>query len=136
MPTSDFPWPVVASSIGVIGTLLGAFVGSWLTSRQDKQSKDTKSRSIRQMLRTEMQHNLDQLSQWSAGTPLPVQSHQIWQSLLESVPTAMTPEQIKEVHLFYYNLYGTKKLADSKSSVLDSSIRQLLHTGNPLGSAD
>jgi hypothetical protein len=125
-------WPVVAALIGVLGTLLGTFAGSWLMSNRDRKAKDTRSKSVRQMLQTEMQHNLDQLRKWSSGAPFPVQSNHMWESQLEAVPSALTPEEIRIVHRFYYDLYGLKKLADSKSPELESRIRQLLGAGNPL----
>lgn len=130
-PANPFPWPLVTASIGVVGTLSGTFLGGWLTSRRDAKAKQAKSAAVRQMLQTEIQHNLDQLREYSSGA-LPVQSHQIWQSQLEAVPASLTADQVQRVHNFYYELYGLKKLADARSDKLDGAIRKLLENGNPL----
>ena len=122
----------MAAVIGVCGTIVGVVLGFRLSSRRDRKAKDEKRVAIHEMLRTEIQHNLDQLKEWKASTPLPVQSHQIWQSQLEAVPSALKPEDVKKVHSFYYDLYGLRKLADAKSPDLEASIRKFLHEGNPL----
>ena len=135
MPPADFPWPVVAAALGVVGSLTGVFLGSWLTTRRDRKAKDERNKSIRQMLKTEMQLNLDHHVAWRTGLPRPVQSNQIWESQLEAVPSALTGEQIKRVHGFYYELAGVRKFFDEKSRELEKTIRSFVAKGNRWSSA-
>ena len=128
MTWTEIPPPILAAFVSVCGTLVGVVLGFTLSSRREHKAKEEKRQSIREMLRTEMQLNLDQLEGWSSG-PLPVQSNQIWQSQLEAVPSALNPEEVKRVHAFYYRLYGLRKLAESE---LAANVQKFVADGNPL----
>jgi hypothetical protein len=136
MRLSEIPLPILAALIGIIGALVGATATAVFTSWREKGSRERKNLAVRQMIRTEIEHNLSQLQAWETGTPLPVQSHQVWQNLLELVPGAFKPAQIAPVHRFYYDLYGLKKLQESQSPALAETVAQLRKMGNPISAAD
>ena len=141
--------------IGLIGTIFGTIIGfalsetaTWFRARRTEQKQ---VESVRTILSLEIAHNLSLLQQIldepaeivSSGR-LPAWSHQIWESQLPIASMALTPEEIKQVHKFHYDLYSLKKLPEilitqgmqgthvSVEGELREGISALLANGNPL----
>ena len=110
---------VIGAIIGVVGGIVGTLLGFLLNERATKtrrqETEDKRAGAVRAVLRLEINKNLSELKDhFPASKKIPVQSHQIWQSQLPEIHASLDSAKIERVHDFYYELYGLKKLEETK----------------------
>jgi hypothetical protein len=145
---------IEAAIIGVGGALL-VLLASWLWNLYVERRT---GKRVRAMLSLEIQDNLDTLQNFLKRVgqhvtltesplgnlqrndavrreDLPTGSHRIWEGATQSIPVALTTEQIKRVHVFHKeldDLTEAKRDPSSRAADLESRIARLLGDGNPL----
>jgi hypothetical protein len=148
----------IAAWIGVAGFVVSLVNVLWILSKEMRTRK-----SIRAMVCTEIEDNLsrlrdfrvavNQVSRFSNGHPmsvvqkndelrlkaLPTFHHSVWRSLTASIPTALTPAEIRGVHRFQVQLDElavVKERLDlppsQRADAIEEAITRLIENGNPL----
>lgn len=122
-------------TIGLIGTAFGAVLGFLLSEARDRLDRQRRGKWIRELVKTEIQYNLDQLDK--VDKKLPTRSVQVWSSQLESMTGVFSEKEFRAVHGFYIGLHNIYKSTDD-SRVANSETRglidQLVQGGNPIRS--
>jgi hypothetical protein len=121
---------LVAALIGVGGLIVGFFLNEWAVERRYRRQRRESREATRAVLHVEMERNVEALRAWRAGKDLPTQSNQIWASQLPALPAALSPNEIRASHDFYYELYNLRKLP---SQELDDALARFLARPLPLG---
>jgi hypothetical protein len=115
---------LVGPIIGVIGSLSGVLFGFFLANRQRRRAEEERAKAIRRMLQTEIDHNVKELHDWQERPSVggfPVQSNQIWDKQLPSIPGALRHEKIVEAHEFYYQRHLLRKFAAEQKQAIDAA---------------
>ena len=116
--------------MGVLGVVLGICLSEAITFFRDQKRARGRAKGIRAVLSVEISKNRAELDKWLvAGGKLPVQSNQIWSSQLSSIPDAISADELRLVHTFYYDLYGLQKISPEK---LRDAVEDFLKPRHPL----
>ncbi len=119
---------LVAAIAGVVLGFGLSELGSWWRERLRARRK---ARGVRAVLRVEIAKNREQLRRMlDSGGPLPTQSNHVWESQLASAPEALTESEIRQIHGFYYDLYGLKKVGQAE---LRAAVAEFVDKPPPLG---
>lgn len=117
----------------VAGALVGAYTGFLLNEVLRERRSRRKSAWVADVIRREIQYNLDALDK--SRNYLPTRSTQIWDKQLPNVLGAFDQETFARIHKFYLDLHDIYKSADENRK-MNLTTRDLIvalkNEGNPL----
>lgn len=155
---------IIPAFIGLGGVILGFVLSEGASYIRRRREQQQLTQAIKTLIRIEIDQNLAWLSEVAQrldkeeqdvnrrqmfslliSMPMPIWSHQLWESQLVSVPSALSTEMISKVHEFHGDLDNISKLVlgirDNPKQVTYQVelanqcvdlIKNLIRKGNPI----